>query len=127
MFEEALRNGVDVVVRGEGGLTTLELMNVIGKHGLDVKTLNGVQGIAYRDGDRVVVTPNRPLIQDLDMLPPTARYLLPMEMYAVFGKPIRVAQNTTLPPNRVIARCYNCWRWHWCHNHYYGYRVYEHP
>ena len=91
MFEEALRNGVDVVVRGEGELTTLELVNTIGKRGLDAKALSGVQGIAYRDGDRVVVTPNRPLIQDLDTLPPPARHLLPMEMYTVFGKPIRVA------------------------------------
>jgi magnesium-protoporphyrin IX monomethyl ester (oxidative) cyclase len=91
MYEEALSNGVDVVVRGEGEITTLELVNVIGRHGLNTEALRGVLGLAFKDGGRVVVTPDRPLIQDLDTLPPPARHLLPMEKYTVFNKPIRVA------------------------------------
>lgn len=35
MYEEALSNNVDVVVRGEGEYTTLELINTMEKYGMD--------------------------------------------------------------------------------------------
>ncbi|MET1159805.1 MAG: radical SAM protein [Thermoprotei archaeon] len=92
MYSEALANGIDVVVIGEGEYTMLELANVIEKHGLDPDKLANVKGIAFRDrDDRVRVTPPRPYIRDLDKLPWPARHLLPMDKYTLLNKPVRVA------------------------------------
>lgn len=65
--EETLKQipDLDSVVRFEGELTLLELADTIGT-GNDWR---GIQGIAYRDGDGMVATPLRPLIDDLDRLP----------------------------------------------------------
>jgi radical SAM superfamily enzyme YgiQ (UPF0313 family) len=56
---------LDSVVRFEGEVTLLELADCLGA-GRNWRT---IQGIAYRDGDRVHATEMRPLIHDLDQLP----------------------------------------------------------
>ncbi len=56
---------LDSVVRFEGEMTLLELADRIGT-GREWKT---VQGIAFREGDRMEATPMRPLVDDLDRLP----------------------------------------------------------
>ncbi len=92
LYEEALNNGADVVVRFEGEYTTLELVNKIEREGLNDDVLKGIDGIAFRARDgKVVVTKRRSYIHDLDELPWPARHLLPMDKYTVFGKPIKVA------------------------------------
>ena len=90
MYEEALSNGVDVVVRGEGEYTTLELVNTMEKAGLDAERLKSIRGLAFRRGGEIVRTPDRPPIRNLDELPPPARHLLPMDKYTLFGKPIKI-------------------------------------
>jgi len=68
---------IDIVVYGEGEETVPELMEAIeGK-----KKLETIKGIAYRDGGRIIRTPPRPLIEDLDIVPFPARDLLPWEKY----------------------------------------------
>jgi len=57
--------GVDSVVRFEGELTLLELVQAIST-GADWRSIHG---IAYRDGSGIFTTPVRALIQDLDQLP----------------------------------------------------------
>lgn len=65
MVEEALQNGIDVVVLGEGEWTIRELL-AAWEQGED---LSGIRGIAYiRDG-RLHKTEPRPLIHDFDILP----------------------------------------------------------
>ena len=92
MLSEALDNGFDIVVRGEGEITMSELVRSIEKHGYDPAKLREIAGIAYRDRTgRIVVTRERPLIGDLDKIPWPARHLLPMDRYTLFGKKIRVA------------------------------------
>jgi len=73
---------VDVVVVGEGEETILELLPLLlGSHE-PTDSLREVQGIAYRDRTgKVVQTPRRPLIQDVDRLPFPARDLLDIERY----------------------------------------------
>ncbi len=68
---------VDVVVTGEGEYTMLE----IAKRYEEKKDFNGVLGVAYRDGDEVVVNPPRPFISNLDELPYPAYDLVDMEQY----------------------------------------------
>ena len=67
LAEEVLRKypQVDFIVRGEGEVTLTELVTTLDKN----VNPRSVQGIAFRENDRVVVTPERPLIQDLDSLP----------------------------------------------------------
>ena len=92
MYDEALDNGVDIVVRGEGEETSKELFRVLEDKGFDYNELKRVKGIAFRDKDgRTIVTERRPFIQNLDELPWPARHLLPMEKYTLFNKPIRIA------------------------------------
>jgi radical SAM superfamily enzyme YgiQ (UPF0313 family) len=83
MPEQVLENDfVDVVVRNEGEYATLELVDAIEND----KPLRNIDGINYRDGDRIVETPKRRPIEDLDALPFPARHLLPMSEYMLFGR-----------------------------------------
>ncbi len=92
MYEEALDNGIDIVVRFEGELTALELVKVLERKGFDIEALKKVKSIAFRDKEkRTIVTPLREPIHNLDELPFPARHLLPMENYTVLGKNIRAA------------------------------------
>ncbi len=92
MVDEALSNGFDVVVKFEGEYTTLELINALERHGLSPEVLKQIRGIAFRDREgRIVETPRREFIENLDELPFPARHLLPMDKYTVFGKSIRAA------------------------------------
>jgi len=58
---------VDMVVRGEGELTMRELV----QRG----SPEGVLGISYKENNKVIHNPDRPLIGDLDSLPFPARHL----------------------------------------------------
>ena len=92
MYNEALNNGFHIVVRSEGELTMLELIDVLARYGFNTEALKKVKGIVFRDRDgRTIVTEPRPLIEDLDALPFPARHLLPMDKYTVLGKNIKAA------------------------------------
>ena len=61
---------IDFVVRGEGELILAELMEcVINQKG----KLSDILGLSYRDKGNVIENPSRPLIHDLDVLPPVDR------------------------------------------------------
>ena len=66
-YEHVLRSipELDSIVRFEGEITCLELMQCL-VEGRDWRRL---PGLAYREGDRFVTTEPRPLISDLDELP----------------------------------------------------------
>lgn len=58
---------IDVVVRGEGEITAVELSKALLENGL--QGLTTVQGVSARIGDSVTHNPDRPLIENLDDLP----------------------------------------------------------
>ncbi|MFC1802835.1 B12-binding domain-containing radical SAM protein [Thermoproteota archaeon] len=72
---------VDIVVRGEGEATIVELVDVLESN----RPLKDVVGITFRDGDSLVSTPDRPLIEDLDILPFPDRSLLDDEYHSKIG------------------------------------------
>jgi anaerobic magnesium-protoporphyrin IX monomethyl ester cyclase len=79
----------DVVVRGEGEITALELLEAYSTRG----DYEQVQGITMRqvgeDGVRTpdtISTPDRQFKRDLDNLPFPARHLLPNQDYIRFGQ-----------------------------------------
>lgn len=63
---------LDAIVTGEGEFTVLEMVEMLQMG----KRLEGVQGVIYREGERIIKNPPRPLISDLDSLPFPARELL---------------------------------------------------
>lgn len=89
-FKSVLQEeSVDVIVRGEGEYTFLELVQTI-EEGGDLKT---VQGLAFNDNNdgEVILTPDRPIIEDLDELPFPAFHLFPMEKYKILNITTNVA------------------------------------
>jgi radical SAM superfamily enzyme YgiQ (UPF0313 family) len=66
-YAEALERipGADSIVRFEGELTLVELMQRL-EDGADWRD---VSGVAWRDGARIVANPLRPALDDLDQLP----------------------------------------------------------
>lgn len=73
---------VDVVVRGEGEMTLLELAQT----NVDSKNLPQVQGLSFRNNGQIVRTAQRPFIEDLDALPRPAYKFFPMDKYRITGK-----------------------------------------
>ncbi len=78
-IEQTLRDGrVDVIVRGEGEETFIELL----RHISDRAEWGAIKGTAFRGAeDRLCITPPRTLIPDLDSLPFPAYDLIKMHMY----------------------------------------------
>ena len=78
--EDTLQNisEIDVVVRGEGEYSFLDLVKTISKKG----DLRDVKGISFRDNKgRIIHNSSREPIQNLDGLPMPARDLLPIDDY----------------------------------------------
>ncbi len=72
---------VDIVVRGEGEKTVVELVNCL-ENGGDLKK---VRGINFRSEGKVVSTPDQPLIEDLDALPIPDRKLLEADYHCLIA------------------------------------------
>lgn len=70
---------IDLVVRGEGEYTTLELAETLSAN--EIQTLSGIKGLSFKEGaDKIIHNQSRPLIQNLDKL--VLDYeLLPMNSY----------------------------------------------
>lgn len=93
---------IDVVVRGEGEITLHELLET-----LPDMDLHHIQGLTFRSEDKIVHTPDRPLLEDLDILPFPARHLVNYEGYhqvpdAVFAEPLREILTSRGCPFRCI-------------------------
>jgi anaerobic magnesium-protoporphyrin IX monomethyl ester cyclase len=68
---------VDLIVRGEGEHTSLDLIKCLEKKG----NLKKVLGITFRKKERIIATPDRPLIKDVDSIPFPDRELLDVEYH----------------------------------------------
>jgi anaerobic magnesium-protoporphyrin IX monomethyl ester cyclase len=79
--EELLRAfpSVDIIVKGEGEATIVELADVLLKGG----DLDMVEGISFRRGDEVKTNPPRPRIKSLNGLPFPAYHRLDFDDYSV--------------------------------------------
>lgn len=108
--------GLDVVVRGEGELTFNELVDNYEKN-IDFKD---IQGISYRN-NRIIHNPNRPLIDDLDILPFPAYHLLPLEKYklkrttttGIEGYGTYIFTSRGCPYNCNFCSCRTLWGKQW--------------
>jgi len=86
MDEQVLseEKSIDIVVRGEGEQTLLDLTQNVSNH----KKLNKIEGITYRNNGNIVRTSNRAYIQNLDELPRPAYKYFPLEKYRLYGRRI---------------------------------------
>jgi anaerobic magnesium-protoporphyrin IX monomethyl ester cyclase len=76
--EESLNDfpEIDYIVRGEGEITFVEFIRTIQQQG----KINNVRGLSFRHNGKIVHTPDRPLIENLDSLPYPAYHLVENEV-----------------------------------------------
>jgi len=97
---------VDIIVRGEGEQTVVDLASCFENRG----RLKDVLGISFRDGSNVASTGERPLIQDLDCLPFPDRSLIDETYHSVIvGANVAPRKFTSLVSSRgCVYRCRFC-------------------
>jgi len=88
MDEEFLNEeaAIDIIVRGEGEQTLTELAAMAANPNL--KKLSAIDGVTFRRGGKVVRTPDRAFIENLDDLPFPAFGYFPLDNYRLFGRKI---------------------------------------
>lgn len=65
---------IDIIVRGEGEKTVFDLYQTL----KEKKELDKIEGIAYRENEKIFVNPSRKLVDNLDSLPDPSRDTLPL-------------------------------------------------
>jgi anaerobic magnesium-protoporphyrin IX monomethyl ester cyclase len=97
---------VDIVVRGEGEETILELVKSVDKG----SPLEKVAGLNYREKKLVKRTPDRPLIEDVDSIPFPDRTLLEEEYHStISGVSIAIKKFTSVLHSRgCVHNCKFC-------------------
>ena len=94
---------VDIVVRGEGEHTSLEIARCLEKQ----RELDKVEGVTFRKNGRIVSNPDRPLNKDVDALPFPDRDLAGVQYKsAIFGVKINSRKFTTILSSRGCP--FNC-------------------
>jgi len=97
---------VDVIVRGEGEHSVLELANSIKKK----RNLKEIAGLTFRNNGHVVSTPDAPLIGNIDALPIPDRDLVSSEYTSeIFGIKVATRRFTSIISSRGCPfRCSFC-------------------
>lgn len=110
-IENYLNNGAEILVIGEGEQTSEELIVTI-KNKAD---LNGVDGIAFKNGDKIIVTQERQKIKAIDELPIPNRSKIDLQKYLDTWKEFHGASSVNLSTQRGCP--YTC---KWCSTAVYG-------
>lgn len=112
-FQEYLEKRADFIIRGEGELVLLELLQAL-TSGHDVSSISG---IAFKKETDFIVNAKKPVIKELDSLPMAAWDLVDVESY----RSIWSERGKTLYLNMATTRgCpYKC---NWCAKPIYGNR-----
>jgi radical SAM superfamily enzyme YgiQ (UPF0313 family) len=97
---------VDVIVRGEGEQTCLDLVNYLKEE----KSLKDVLGVTFRHANQIVSNLDRPLIKDVDALPFPDRGLLDVEYHnSIVGINIAPRKFTSFITSRgCVFKCRFC-------------------
>ena len=76
-YEKYFEHGVDYVIRGEGEETLSELLIALENK----KSVESILGLAYQNENKTTVNATRPVLRQLDTLPPLAWDLIDIEPY----------------------------------------------
>jgi anaerobic magnesium-protoporphyrin IX monomethyl ester cyclase len=90
---------IDLIVIGEGEDTIAELTPVIKRR----DKWHDIRGIAYREGDEIVMTGKRDFITDIDRIPLPARHLLPISRYRAMGFPVSLITGRGCPYSCIFC------------------------
>jgi radical SAM superfamily enzyme YgiQ (UPF0313 family) len=94
---------VDIVVRGEGEYTSLEIARCLEEQ----REIDKVEGVTFRRNGRIVSNPDRPLNKDVEALPFPDRDLAGVQYSsAIFGVKINSKKFTTMLSSRGCP--FNC-------------------
>lgn len=106
--------GIDLVVRFEAENTILEIVDYF----LNKKDLKDIKGIAYRDGEQIIINPPADYVKDLDTIPLPAYHLLEPNFSDYSGMHRGFAYYGMEMPNAVIMASRGCpHRCVFCSNH----------
>lgn len=97
-LEEA--DWIDFVVRGEGEYTLRELVRKVDDGNEDFES---VEGIAYREDGKIVITEDREPIENLDEIPFPARGLLPLTKYRALESRCDIITSRGCPFNCIFC------------------------
>jgi anaerobic magnesium-protoporphyrin IX monomethyl ester cyclase len=98
------KTGADAIVIGEGEITVVDLLEALGKK----TALSSVKGIAFLQDGKLVTTPRRELIQDLDTITFPAWDLLPMDYYSLIRLPGATNKDRCFPVLSGRGCIFNC-------------------
>lgn len=99
----------NAVVIGEGELTIVELLLAISNR----RSLSGIKGIAFRQGETVTINKRRDLIKDIDTLPFPAYDLFPIDYYRLLREPCVSNRDFVMPvlsSRGCTFKCAFCYR-----------------
>lgn len=96
---------IDIIIRGEGEITFLELCNVfVGRKG----SLKDLPGISYRCDGKIIHNPGRVRIRNLDSLPFPARDLVNMDRYKFYLHYLQVDSLSLMASRGCFRNCIFC-------------------
>lgn len=84
---------LDVVVLGEGEETIVELASEADND----RNWGSINGLVYRDGLRLITTPKRDPLTDVNSLPFPSRHLIPLGRYRALGMPVSLTTSRGCP------------------------------
>lgn len=116
-FEKYLDNGADFIIKGEGEITLLELVNCLEKN----QAFNKVDGLIYRQDAATIITSARKVLQNVDELPFPAWDLVDMKSYQAIWKQSGTEFTLNIATTRGCP--YKC---NWCAKPIYGNRYNAH-
>jgi len=100
----------DAIVIGEGEETVVELVRALTER----KSLSDIKGIAYRDGEKIIVNERRSLIKNIDEIPFPAYDLFPMDYYRLKRVPFHMTNSDYLidmiSARGCLFKCNFCYR-----------------
>ena len=116
-YEKYLDSGADFVIRGEGEITLQELVSTLENK----KDTSLIQGIIYKNEDKIVKNTRRVVLKDLDKLPLPAWDLIDIKAYRTIWE----SNGNEFTLNIATTRgCpYKC---NWCAKPIYGNRYSSH-
>jgi radical SAM superfamily enzyme YgiQ (UPF0313 family) len=124
--ENYLNNGADFLVIGEGEQTMLELVSYLIKNKtteikndvvnhIKIEKLNNINGIAFRENDKIIQTPARQKLKDLSELPLPNRAGIDLQKYLDVWKSRHGKNTISVSTQRGCP--YTC---KWCSTAVYG-------
>ncbi|MGD9212562.1 MAG: radical SAM protein [Desulfobacteraceae bacterium] len=107
--EDTLQNkNIDFVIIGEGEITFLELIRMLYEN---KKKFSEINGLAYKDGDKIVKNKPRPLIENLDDLPLPAYDIFPWERKRYVQFKYWKDFSMVVSTRGCTGKCVFCYEW----------------